>query len=41
MAFYHGGAAANSFSIAIDSLLFIMNFETSYVSLVDVVAVES
>ena len=36
--FHHEGAAVNSFSIVIESLLFNMNFETGYVCLAQVVA---
>ena len=38
MAFHHGGAAANSFLTAIEGLQFLMNFETSYVSLAQILA---
>ena len=41
MVFHHGGAAANSLLTAIESISFIMNSDTCYVSLVQVVAVES
>ena len=38
--FYHGGAATKFLSAAIESLQFIMNFETIYVSLAQVVETE-
>ena len=38
--FYHGSAAAHSLLTAIESLQLNMNFETSYVSLAQAVAVK-